>query len=51
LIREDQGHFTLQDRGSLDGTYLNGEKIRGAVTLQDGDEIGLGNTVLRFKIL
>jgi hypothetical protein len=51
LIREDQGHFTLQDRGSLDGTYLNGEKIRGSVTLQDGDEIGLGNTVLRFKIL
>ncbi|HUW08231.1 MAG TPA: FHA domain-containing protein [Anaerolineae bacterium] len=51
LIREDHGHFTLQDRGSLDGTYLNGEKIRGAVTLQDGDEIGLGNTVLRFKIL
>jgi hypothetical protein len=51
LIREDRGHFTLQDRGSLDGTLLNGEKIRGSVTLQDGDEIGLGNTVLRFKIL
>jgi hypothetical protein len=51
LIREDEGHFTLQDRGSLDGTYLNGEKIRGAVTLQDGDEIGMGNSVLRFKIL
>jgi len=51
LIREDQGHFTLQDRGSLDGTFLNGEKIRGSVTLQDGDEIGMGNSVLRFKIL
>ena len=51
MIREDRGHFTLQDRGSLDGTLLNGAKIRGAVTLQDGDEIGMGNTVLRFKIL
>lgn len=51
LIREDRGHFTLQDRGSLDGTYLNGETLRGSVTLQDGDELSLGNTVLRFKIL
>jgi len=50
-IREDGGRFTLQDRGSLDGTVLNGEKIRGGVTLQDGDQISLGNTVFRFKIL
>jgi len=51
LIREEGGRFTLHDRGSLDGTYVNGQKIRGPVTLQDGDEIGVGNTVLRFKIL
>ena len=51
IIREEQGRFSLSDRGSLDGTYLNGEKLRGAVTLQDGDEIGLGNSLLRFKVL
>ncbi len=51
LIREEQGRFTLHDRGSLDGTYLNRQKMRGAATLQDGDEIELGNTVFRFKIL
>ena len=50
-IREDRGHFTLQDRGSLDGTYLNGEKIKGTITLQDGDRIGVGNAIFRFKIL
>ena len=51
LIREENGRFTLHDRGSLDGTYVNGEKIRGPMTLQDGDEIGMGNTVFRFKVL
>ena len=51
LIREDRGHFTLHDRGSLDGTLVNGERLRGSVTLQDGDEISIGNTVFRFKIL
>ena len=51
LIREESGRFALHDRGSTDGTYVNGQKLRGPITLQDGDEIGVGNTVFRFKIL
>ena len=31
--------FQLEDRGSTNGTYVNGERIVGRYTLQDGDTI------------
>lgn len=36
------GSFTLSDNNSLNGTYLNGQKITGTETLKPGDEISLG---------
>lgn len=48
LIREEHGHFTLFDRGAKAGTFVNGHRVREPVLLQDGDEIALGDTRLRF---
>lgn len=50
LIREVNGHFTLYDRGSRTGTTVNGKRLRGPLMLEDGDEITLGDTTLKFKI-
>jgi adenylate cyclase len=40
--------FVLRDLGSLNGTYVNGERLRGDVVLRHGDEIALGTTRARF---
>jgi adenylate cyclase len=38
----------LRDLGSLNGTYINGERVRGEGALKHGDEIALGATRARF---
>jgi len=47
-IREASGHFTISDLGAKSGTYLNGTRLRNPQILQNGDEITMGDTVLRF---
>ncbi len=44
LIELRDGRFVLRDRGSMNGTYVNGERAHGPVVLADGDEISLGST-------
>ena len=39
----------LEDRGSINGTYLNGQLVRGVIPLGYGDEIGLGAVRLRLE--
>lgn len=39
----------LEDLNSANGTYHNGRRIFGRVLLQGGDEIRLGNTILRVE--
>ncbi|MDP1650490.1 MAG: GGDEF domain-containing protein [Rubrivivax sp.] len=41
-------HFMLHDRGSVNGTHVNGVRLGAARALQDGDLISLGNVVLKF---
>lgn len=48
-IEEDE--FVLWDFGSTNGTYVNGERIRGATALLDGDEIKMGDSYFIFKVL
>ena len=48
ITRGPQGRYVLRDVGSLNGSFVNGERIT-EHTLQNGDEISLGNTVLRFE--
>ncbi|MFN8376524.1 MAG: FHA domain-containing protein [Anaerolineae bacterium] len=39
------GGFTMEDTGSTNGTYVNGQRLVGAKPLNNGDMIGLGETV------
>jgi len=39
------GELRIEDVGSTNGTFVNGQRINTAVTLRDGDVIGLGQSV------
>jgi hypothetical protein len=39
------GGFTLEDLGSTNGTFINGQRLAGSRPLRPGDMIGLGETV------
>src|SRR5262249_44685486 len=38
--------ITVEDLGSTNGTYVNGQRISGLVTVKPGDVIGLGSYTL-----
>jgi adenylate cyclase len=44
----NDGKFVLIDQGSLNGTYVNGERVQGTRTLRLDDEITLGSTKIIF---
>ena len=44
FTRGDAG-FVLEDLGSTNGTFVNGQRLSGAVVLKNGDMIGMGETV------
>ncbi len=48
IVEAREGRFILRDLGSLNGTYINGERVRGEMLLKHGDEIALGSTRARF---
>jgi len=48
LVFVREGCVYARDRGSTNGTLVNGERIDGEVPLQDGDRITVGTTVLRY---
>ncbi len=50
LIREDDGHFTLYDRGARAGTLLNGRRIGAPEMLAQGDVLTLGDIELKFTV-
>jgi hypothetical protein len=39
------GGYTLEDLGSTNGTFVNGQRLMGARPLSGGDQVGLGETV------
>jgi pSer/pThr/pTyr-binding forkhead associated (FHA) protein len=44
------GEFALADDGlSRNGSYVNGERVRGRRRLQDGDLLRFGRTVVQFR--
>lgn len=45
-IEGEAGSYYLEDLDSSNGTFLNGERIRGRVKIEDADQIGLGQSVL-----
>jgi adenylate cyclase len=46
MVEED---YVLKDLGSLNGTYINGERVAGEQTLRPGDEITIGSTRIVFE--
>ena len=48
IVEQRDGLFILRDLGSLNGTYINGERVRGEQLLRHGDEITLGSTRARY---
>jgi pSer/pThr/pTyr-binding forkhead associated (FHA) protein len=40
--------FSVRDLGSLNGTYCNGERIDGELTLEDGSEVQVGKFKFTF---
>ncbi|HMF91317.1 MAG TPA: FHA domain-containing protein [Candidatus Angelobacter sp.] len=44
----DDGHYVIEDVGSLNGTFVN-EKRVGKATLIHGDQVKIGKHVLEFK--
>jgi ABC-type multidrug transport system ATPase subunit/pSer/pThr/pTyr-binding forkhead associated (FHA) protein len=47
LILQPDGSLVLEDLGSMNGTFLNGQKMSGARFLNVGDLITIGETSLR----
>ncbi|MGM0595613.1 MAG: adenylate/guanylate cyclase domain-containing protein [Myxococcota bacterium] len=48
IIKLKDGRYLLKDLGSLNGTYINGQRITQHY-LKDGDEFAMGSTLLRFE--
>lgn len=48
VLEQRDGGFILRDLGSLNGTYVNGERVRGEIPLRHADEIALGATRARY---
>ena len=42
---------TVEDLGSKNGTFLNGQRLHQPAVLTDGDEIWIGRSVARFRYL
>jgi adenylate cyclase len=48
IIEKREQGFYLRDLGSLNGTYVNGERVIGERPLKHGDDIALGTTRARY---
>jgi pSer/pThr/pTyr-binding forkhead associated (FHA) protein len=47
-ISWDQDHYVVEDLGSLNGTYVNNERV-GKATLKHGDRVKIGKHLVEFK--
>ena len=49
-LRWEHGHVQLLDRGSMNGTRLNRQAVRGVVPLKSGDVLEIGAQRYRFEM-
>ncbi len=47
-IRREGRRSLLEDLGSTNGTFLNGERLNGPISLRDGDQITVGDVTFTF---
>jgi phosphoserine phosphatase RsbU/P len=48
-LRREGDHVLLVDNGSANGTFLNGQRVNGAVRLEPGDLVRIGETEIEYK--
>jgi predicted component of type VI protein secretion system len=48
-VQMSNGGLSIEDLGSTNGTYVNGERISAPRALRDGDEVQIGSTVWRLR--
>lgn len=48
-FRLENGHWTIRDLNSANGTYVNGVRIQQPVRLKHGDQIRLGSSLLVYS--
>jgi pSer/pThr/pTyr-binding forkhead associated (FHA) protein len=48
FIYPSERGYVIRDNSSKNGTFLNGERIRGEVDLKRGDEVLIGSTRIMF---
>ncbi len=44
------GGLTVEDLGSTNGTFVNGQRLTDAVALNDGDRVEMGDTVVEVRL-
>lgn len=49
IFRDEAGNAILEDLGSTNGTYLNGDRIHVPKPLHSGDRVQLGSTILEAQ--
>jgi pSer/pThr/pTyr-binding forkhead associated (FHA) protein/predicted Ser/Thr protein kinase len=50
VSREADGQFLIEDLGSTNGTFVNGDRITAAHVLQAGDQLEMGDTKLVVEV-
>jgi pSer/pThr/pTyr-binding forkhead associated (FHA) protein len=50
VTRSGDGSFVIEDLGSTNGTFVNGDRITGARVLQAGDKLEMGDTKLTVEV-
>jgi pSer/pThr/pTyr-binding forkhead associated (FHA) protein len=48
VIRREGRKLILEDQGSTNGTYLNGERLLNPIQLRDGDQVKVGDILFTF---
>ena len=49
VVRPAAGGFEIEDLGSRNGTFVNGQKLEGPMRLSGGESIKIGQTVLTLE--
>ena len=49
-VHSRKGSYYVEDLGSTNGTYLNGERVHSEAKLRDLDQIRIGDTEFRFEL-